>query len=184
MPNMSTHHMEQARYTPQHIANYFLDRADKEGYGISMLKLIKMVYIAYGWNLAVFNTKLFDEEIEAWQYGPVIPSLYHEFKHWGRDCIEGRAELVDFFETDNFGLEFDREEPRIDRSDADTRLVLERVWATYKDISAGQLVSKTHEADSPWRKVYQAGKKGVTLEDETIREHFEAKIRSYLAGTA
>lgn len=35
-------------YTPQHIANYFLERAEREGVRVSPLKLIKLVYIAYG----------------------------------------------------------------------------------------------------------------------------------------
>jgi uncharacterized phage-associated protein len=38
--------------------------------------------------LAKFNEPLFEDDIEAWMYGPVIPSVYHHFKDYGRNGIE------------------------------------------------------------------------------------------------
>src|SRR5690606_24176720 len=80
--------MKKAKYTPAHIANYFLWKAKKENIELTAMKLIKLVYVAYGWYLAFKDEKLFDERIEAWRYGPVIPSLYHEFKRFRNDPIE------------------------------------------------------------------------------------------------
>jgi len=44
------------------------------------MKLQKLVYYAHGWHLALNNEPLIDEQVECWQYGPVISSLFHEFK--------------------------------------------------------------------------------------------------------
>jgi len=51
------------------------------------MQLIKLVYIAHGWTLGLYNQPLIGKQVEAWTYGPVIPSVYHDFKHYGRDPI-------------------------------------------------------------------------------------------------
>ena len=62
------------------IVNEFLDLASEDK--ITNLKLVKLCYIAQGLSLALLDKPLFSEPIEAWQYGPVVPSVYHEFKHF------------------------------------------------------------------------------------------------------
>ena len=42
---------------------------------VSNLKLQKLLYYVQGFHLAVFGEPLFEEEIEAWMYGPVVPSV-------------------------------------------------------------------------------------------------------------
>lgn len=122
-------------YTPNHIANFMLDRADTEDRPISPMKLLKLVYIAYGWYLALLDEKLFDETIYAWQHGPVIESLYHEFKHFRSHPIT----------QPSMSLDLDTSEavvPRIPREDQPANLILERVWDSYKQFSAADLSKK------------------------------------------
>ena len=40
-------------YEASHIANYMLDRAEQAEKSVTPMKLLKLVYIAYGWSLAV-----------------------------------------------------------------------------------------------------------------------------------
>src|SRR5258708_4237314 len=68
-------------------ANFFLAKGLEDGVSIDPLKLQKLVYFAHGWHLAVTGKPLIDEYVEAWPYGPVIPSLYHRFKSYGADPI-------------------------------------------------------------------------------------------------
>ena len=160
-------------YTPQHIANYFLERAEAERRPLTQLKLIKLVYIAYGWYLALTGNRLFEEPIQAWKHGPVIRSLYDEFKHFGSAPIDCKA--MDF---DLDTLEFHA--PHVPDDDKETRLILDRVWASYKDFSASALRNKTHEVDSPWDRAYVDGVRNLTLSDPDIREHYTHRIRRYL----
>lgn len=160
-------------YTPQHIANYFLDRAAKEGSQITQMKLQKLVYIAYGWALALTGRRLFDEPIEAWEHGPVIRSLYDEFKRFGGDAIKGRAT--------EFNLDdFDISEPRVPEDDADTVLILDKVWAAYRRFSGWQLRQKTHEPGTPWSVTYNPQERDKVIPDEVIRPHFFSVIRRIL----
>src|ERR1041385_1190632 len=79
------------RFDPKAIANYFLDLAESEKAAIEPLKMQKLVYFAHGWYLAFTGKPLLNEFVEAWQYGPVIPDLYHAFKHYGSQPITERA---------------------------------------------------------------------------------------------
>lgn len=160
-------------YSPQHIANYFLEKAEQEKLDLTQLKLLKLVYIAYGWNLALTGEKLYNEQIEAWKHGPVIPSLYHEFKDYRAQPIDRRSISLDL-DT------WEASTPEVPRDDAKTRLILDRVWESYKRFSGWSLREKTHEPDSPWSRVYVDGVRGIRLRDSDIQEHFTHKIREYL----
>src|SRR5882762_236012 len=83
-------------YDPKSIANVFLALAEAEGKHLTPLQLIKLVYIAHGWYLALTQKPLISEQAEAWQYGPVIPSLYQEFKGFGNSFIKRRAGELSF----------------------------------------------------------------------------------------
>lgn len=166
-------------YTPQHIANYFLDRAAQEERRLTVLKLLKLVYIAYGWSLALREERLFNERIEAWQHGPVIPSIYHEFKHSGSNPIIANSVTVDFQEKDG-KLALDVQTPRVPQSDHDTLYILDTVWKSYKDFPAWTLRELTHQPDTPWSKVYREGSRGIILQDEDIREHYVERIGRYV----
>jgi uncharacterized phage-associated protein len=61
------------------VAKYFLSLTDEDaGDLISNLKLQKLVYYAQGFHLALYDELLFEETIEAWTHGPVIPEMKQE----------------------------------------------------------------------------------------------------------
>ena len=115
------------KYTPAHIANFMLDKAEDEGRAVTQLKLQKLVYIAHGWALAL-DEELFSEPVLAWKHGPVVRSLYDEFKHYGTQPIDQRSVELDL-DT------FDFVEPRVPSGDKKVTLVLNRVWEIYKSFS-------------------------------------------------
>jgi uncharacterized phage-associated protein len=51
------------------------------------LKIQKLVYFLHGWHLAVRADPAIGESFEAWPYGPVLSSLYQQFKGFGRSPI-------------------------------------------------------------------------------------------------
>ena len=69
------------------VANEFLRLARRDEQTITPLKMQKLVYFAHGWHLALFGTPLIEEPVQAWQFGPVISSLYQEFKKFGSRAI-------------------------------------------------------------------------------------------------
>ena len=74
----------------RHIVNY----SNKKNYNISNLKLQKLLYFVQAYFLAKKNRPCFNEEIQAWAFGPVVPEAYQEFKQYGGcnipEVIDGR----------------------------------------------------------------------------------------------
>jgi len=161
-------------YRPSHIANFFLNKARQEEDTLTQLKLLKLVYLGYGWTAALLEKKLFDEPIEAWKHGPVVPSLYHEFKHFGSDPIEGASIS---FDLDSGEIT----KPEISKEDSDLELVLSFVWDIYKRFSAWDLRGKTHEPGTPWSDTYESGYTNKEIAFDLIRQHFTRKIEEYLS---
>ena len=77
-------------YKAIEIAHKILKKAtvDDNGEFVTNMKLQKLLYYMQGFHLAWFDTPLFDEEIEAWMYGPVVPSVFETYKHEGKRGIE------------------------------------------------------------------------------------------------
>lgn len=179
MTDIST--LSTAYKSPSAVANYLIDKARKDGIDMTPMKLIKMIYIAYGWSIAAKNIKLFDEEIEAWKYGPVIPSIYHEFKHFGGQPI------IDCYsqEYDPFQDEIART-PRVGREDKDISEILDIVWDLYKDKSATALMRMTHQKDTPWDKVWNQEKKRMNgvISPESIQTYYETLINELVQDAA
>lgn len=151
-------------YSPKAIANYFLDLAKQRGEAISPMKLQKLVYYAHGWFAGNTGKPLIDEEVEAWQYGPVIPSLYHEFKRFGSGPISQKA-------TDFVGL---RLQEVATPAEAGIRQFLDSIWRTYGHFTAVKLSDMTHAPDGPWDRT-RRGSEAVRNTDipfEVIRAHF------------
>ena len=89
MPNR-----EQPDITCFDVADYFLSLVDEDsGDSISNLKLQKLVYYAQGLHLACFDRPLFNEDIQAWAHGPVIPELYYKYREYASDPLPMNMEL-------------------------------------------------------------------------------------------
>ena len=164
-------------YSAQAVANCFLDLADKEKKEITPLKIQKLVYIAHGWFLAITkgDPLIDDEYVEAWQYGPVFPSLYHDFVEFGKRPITARAFDWDFDRT--------REEWRnwvayIPQEDSYIWRFIEHIWSLYKNFSPGQLSALTHEEGSPWSKTLDRGRmKNAHISNDVIKEYYEERLQ-------
>ena len=116
-------------YKALDIANKIISKTDLEhGDTISNLKLQKMLYYQQGFHLAYFGTPLFDEDIVAWQYGPVVPSVYKEYKSFESNSISTSEEGI--------SLSDDEEE------------LFNNVYEEYNQFSAVALLKMTHE-ESP-----------------------------------
>ncbi len=152
------------------VANWFLDL----GHPLDPMKLQKLVYFAHGWNLALTDEPLIDEPVQAWSYGPVIPSLYHEFKHHGSGTITDRATV---FERRDGKLWFVK--PRIDSDDSFTERLLQKIWELYGSLNGVRLSAITHAPNSPWTQVRaeQGEGRNVVIPNDVIREYFQRLAR-------
>ena len=162
-------------YSAKAIANYFLEHRNKfkRKDPITQMKLHKLVYFAHGWHLALKDDPLIDETLQAWDYGPVVPSLYHEFKRFRGDEITELAMDVVFVG----GAKISVITPRVKKDDQYTRNLLKRVIKVYGKFTAWQLSAMTHEASSPWSlaRKENPGVSFVGISNKELLKYFKDK---------
>lgn len=61
------------------IAKYIIRKSDEDGYPVSNLQLQKILYYIQREFLQKKSEPLFDEDFEAWQFGPVVPAVYWKY---------------------------------------------------------------------------------------------------------
>lgn len=76
------------------VANYIIEYSNKKGYKINNLKLQKLLYFVNVRNILENGAPLFEESMEKWKYGPVVPDVYHEYKRFGAFSISKLVTLI------------------------------------------------------------------------------------------
>ncbi|WP_304649351.1 Panacea domain-containing protein [uncultured Duncaniella sp.] len=125
-------------YNVYEIANLILRLANNV-YGsepISNMKLQKLLYYEQGYHLAYFDEPLFDEEIEAWKFGPVVPQIYDKYKIYHDSPILPEDGDV-LIEGEHYELFYN-------------------VFTFFNRFSAFGLMEKTH-SEEPWLITYKNG---------------------------
>lgn len=153
------------------VANYFVKKSIDEEMPISNLKVNKLVYLSHGWHLGIHKEPLIREDVEAWQFGPVVRSVYDAFKKYGKRRITEPATTGFSEEMKEIG----------ELADAGTIKFLNSIWNYYRDWSGWQLSALTHEDDSPWditcRKSETKNPFEVVIRQRTIQEYYEERLR-------
>lgn len=143
-------------YSAAKIANRMLQIAREKGEDISPLKLLKLVYIAHGWSFPYLREPLLSEPAQAWQYGPVVPSLYRSVSRFRAGPI---TELIS--DTDPQELS-----PQADS-------LIRNVYDTYSPYSAIQLSNMTHMANTPWSEAWSLRGKNAVIPNDRIAAHYQ-----------
>lgn len=99
---------------------------------MTAMKLQKLLYYAQAWSLVWDEQPLFDNTIQAWANGPVVPAIYNY--HRGQYFVS-----ADDFPTAN-----------PDVLEGAQRETVDAVLAHYGDRSAQWLIDLTH-SEEPWK---------------------------------
>ena len=123
---------------------------------IDNLKLQKLLYYSQAVHLVLHNkAPLFPENIEAWDYGPVVPEVYREYKPYGFENIPS--------------------------SDEPSPLPLEElksidlVISTFGVLSGPELINQTHH-EAPWRNAYHPGRPSNVISLDSMYDYFKENL--------
>lgn len=158
-------------YSAKAVANAIIQKAWASKQDISPLKLQKLLYYACGYYVAAYDKPLIDRTFEAWDYGPVVPSIYREFKQFGNGPIRALA-------ADMTPPSFANLPVPPPQNDGAFDSLLEFVWSTFGKYSAVQLSEMTHAVGSPWYITRQKnpGIKDADIDRQALAEHFRPFI--------
>ena len=141
-------------YNAIDIAKKIVCRTDVEhGDTISNLKLQKLLYYMQGFHLALFDAPFFNETIEAWTYGPVVPVVFREFKRYQNRAINPGNYRDELVLTD------------------DEQQMFDTVYDEYNRFSAVALMQMTH-SEGPWK----SHAIGDVITNDEMRRYFLTQI--------
>ena len=143
------------------VANYMLEKAAADGRRLTVMHLLKLVYIAHGFRMGMTGRPLIRHPVEAWALGPVIPRIYEEFR-------PGTLEVFGLIE-DSSGVPHSA-----DFTDSE-RETMDMVYEVYSPLSARQLSDITHEPGAPWDQVKGEGHFAV-IPNKIIGDYYRGLI--------
>lgn len=139
-------------YSALTVAKYVIKRCNDTDRTISNLKLQKLLYFVQAEFLVSTGLPCFKEEIEAWDFGPVVPVVYHKYKVYGSASIPFLSERLSTPFTEN-----------------DKKLI-NGIVDECAQYSASTLVEITHH-QSPWIDAYKPYSNNV-ITKRSIKEYF------------
>jgi len=138
------------------IAKYILSLSDPDiGDVITNLKLQKLLYYAQGYFLAIHDKPLFEDEIYAWEYGPVVENVYHEYKRCGSGAIE-YPENLDYSKIPQIVVDH-----------------LEEINTVFGQYSAWRLMQMTH-SEKPW--IEARKKSNCLITQKELKDYFKSRL--------
>ena len=144
------------------VANWFIDASKKNGQEITAMKLQKLVYISYGYCLALYGRPLLREQVAVWHWGPGFRGIYDLAGAFGSgpipSCLYGFPTLRE-------------DDPRIP--------LLRRIWETHGKCSSSQLAQLVNESGGPWDKTRRKypDRDCVNIDDDLIMNSFKSKVQ-------
>lgn len=148
------------------VANKFIELAQKENNNsLTNMKLQKLVYIAHGFSLAgtelgALDSALLDQEdIYAWQFGPVIRNLYEHLRAYGRGEV-----TIPIPSNDQV-------------TDQKHVHLIESIWRSYKHHDGFSLSNITHLPNTPWSQIWNQSPYSV-IPLGVIKEHYLQLVRN------
>ncbi len=123
-------------YSAKQVSRFIITYCYNKNHPVSNLKLQKILYFSWVDFYKETHEILFNDEICAWQLGPVVPEVYYEYCSYG-----GRAICESY------------------NNDIDTKnsQILSEIIDRYIYKLASSLVDMTHRPGTPWSEIYCDG---------------------------
>ncbi|SRR5713101_2633851 len=144
--------------TARYVAECLINLSYEKQSAVSNLKLQKLLYYSQAWHLALFGKPLFEEEIEAWVHGPVVPEIFRFYRDYKWAAIVN---------------------PDFHGKKAPFVAHLEEVWRVYGNLRAFELERLTH-SEEPWR-IARAGlppdaSSNAIITKASMREYYSSRL--------
>jgi uncharacterized phage-associated protein len=138
------------------LANLFLDWSDEAEIPLSPMKLQKLLFFTHSDFLVRTGEPLIKQEFEAWDYGPVIPSIYRAFKKFKDRPITVRAKSFD-------PIAMAAKVPSCELDQLVVSLV-RQMFDFYSQLTALHLSDLSHEFEGAWRQARSLFSNGLNMD--------------------
>lgn len=149
--------MKKSPVTAAATADYLIWFCHDSGDSLTNLKLQKLLYFAQCWYLVFNGEPLFDDEIQAWVYGPVVASIYQRFKRFKWNPITTNPDETDISKK--------------------VKEYLNEIVRLFAGYSSYELELMTHQ-EPPWQKA----RKGMPIHESSENVVNIDDMKTYYSG--
>ena len=121
---------------------------------ISHLKLQKLLFYCQAYHLSISGEPLFEDDILAQDYGPVVRSVYENYKKHDSSIISVKKEL------------------KSEDISATSIGVISTVMGAYSKFSAIELMGMTH-SERPWQEAYARKGKDKIISQDSMKKYYK-----------
>jgi len=130
---------------------------ETSGWKLTNLQLQKILYIAHMLYLGNNNEPLINNELfQAWDYGPVLPTVYHHVSSFGALPVKNVFRSVE----------------SLDGNAAKEAKAIEEAVEQLKKIDPFRLVQLVHDDKSAWVEVYDPRFRDSAITNELVKQEF------------
>lgn len=123
-------------------ADYIVDESIKQNLNITNLQLQKALYVFAAEYIRQCGKYPYDVEIMAWNYGPVIPKVYREYKIYESAPIKEVSKHETF---DMKSLEFLENKYNVENIDLNYRQIVNDFLKKFLELDIFEVVKYTHK---------------------------------------
>lgn len=124
-------------YAAMDLAKYIVSKCTKENVPISNLQLQKILYYIQKEFLHKRGTIAFNDSIEAWQFGPVVPRVYYFFSGAGSMPI-----LM------QYNIKIGKDDEKL----------IDSIVKEKRSLNPWEMVEDTHRPNGAWDSIYRDGR--------------------------
>ena len=160
---------KQVIYNVVDISRYVINYSNQKEYGITNLKLQKLLYFIQAYFVvSKKGVPCFSEKIEAWDFGAVVPESYKKFSCFGLSNIPEIKSYI-IFPTENI-WDFERVAYSDDFISKKDKKLINEVVDLMSEYSSNQLLNIIFDQE-PFKKAHaQGGGTEITL--KSLKEYF------------
>lgn len=155
--------MQKKGYDALEVSRHIINYSNDAGYGITNLKLQKLLYFAQAYFLTEKGCPCFRDDIEAWNFGPIVPSVYREYKRYGGFYVFSVETYID-----PLTLKRKRFEDKI--ISVEDKKLINSVVDAFAEYSNSCLTDLVH-GQTPWQEAYRSDQ-GKIISANTMKRFF------------
>jgi len=140
-------------YSALSVAKFYADKSD---WSLSNLQLQKMTYLSQLVWFKSHDEPLIDSSFEAWDYGPVVPSMYHKLKCFGSRPVKNVFRSVKTIDNN------------------DVVKFLNKGFEVLSKKEPWELVGLTHTEGGAWAKHYLS--ESVVISNDDIKAEVKGNL--------
>ena len=138
-------------YAAKEVADYVVSKCINDGCPVSNLQLQKILYFLQVGSFHAGRGTAFGDEMEAWQFGPVVPSVYYRYGRYGAMPITEAYSTVNISEED--------------------RAIFDPIIEEKRSMPPWELVVDSHREGGPWERNYGGRSKRNPIPVEDIKRY-------------